>query len=56
MHFTLNNSKFTYGHFIDVLLSTIIIVVVIFFAIVYPLQVYKEKNKKDEELVETKSA
>lgn len=43
MHFTLNNSKFTYGHFIDVVLNTIIIVTVIFLCVIYPLQMYKDK-------------
>lgn len=37
LYFTVNHSKFTYGSFIDTLISFLIIATVVFFAVVLPL-------------------
>ncbi len=37
LYFTVNHSKFTYGSFVDALLSFLIVATVVFFAVVVPL-------------------
>lgn len=41
LSFSLNNSEFFYGHFINVLISTLLLVIVVYSAAIYPLQKYK---------------
>jgi large conductance mechanosensitive channel len=51
LSFTINQSKFAYGHFLNALLSFLIISVVIFFFVVKPINKIHEraaKNKKSE--------
>lgn len=55
--FTINSSKFMYGHFINAIISFLIISFVIFFFVVQPLnklQVRAAKNKKSEDPTEKK--
>lgn len=44
--FTINNSKFTYGHFINALLSFLIIAAVMFFFVIQPLNKLQERAAK----------
>lgn len=55
--FTVNNSKFMHGHFINALLSLLIIAAVMFFFVVQPLNKLQErsaKSKKSEDPTEKK--
>jgi large conductance mechanosensitive channel len=53
LSFTINDSKFTYGHFFNALLSFLIIAAVVFFFVVRPvnhlLERYKTESAVDEE-------
>lgn len=51
LSFTINNSKFLYGEFINALISFLIIAAVIFFFVVKPLNVLLAKVKSGEEKV-----
>ena len=46
MYFTINASKFMYGHFINVLISFLIIAVVIFFFVVKPMNMLINRYSK----------
>lgn len=55
--FTVNNSKFMYGHFINAVISFLLIAAVIFFLVVQPLNKLQERaarNKKPEDPTEKK--
>jgi len=47
-YFTINNSKFLYGNFIDKLISFLIISAIIYFFVVVPMNKIIEKTKKGE--------
>jgi large conductance mechanosensitive channel len=52
LHFTINNSVFTYGSFIDALLSFVIIAAVVYYLVVMPvnrLNTLTQRNKKATE-------
>lgn len=52
LYFTINGSKFTYGEFLNALVSFIIMAVVIFFLVVTPLNEFNEitsRSKKTED-------
>jgi large conductance mechanosensitive channel len=51
--FTINNSRFLYGDFINVLISFLIIAAVIFFLVVRPLNALLARTKKGPEPVAT---
>ncbi len=46
LHFTLNNSIFNYGHFINALVAFIMIAVVIFFFVVKPINALISRSRK----------
>lgn len=57
LYFTINNSKFMYGDFINAVISFILIASVIFFLVVQPLNkfiAYSSRNKPPEEPSEKK--
>lgn len=45
--FTINNSKFMYGHFINTLISFILVAVAVFFCVVKPINALIAKSKKE---------
>ncbi len=45
--FTINNSKFMYGHFINALISFILVAVAVFFCVVKPINALIAKSKKE---------
>jgi len=47
LFFTINNSKFLYGDFIDVLLAFVIIAAVIYFFVVVPYTALVERSRKE---------
>src|SRR5262249_51584818 len=47
--FTINDSRFSYGHFINAVISFLIIAAVIFFLVVKPLNALAARRKRDEE-------
>jgi large conductance mechanosensitive channel len=49
LSFTINGSKFSYGHFINAVISFLIIAAVIFFAIVKPLNTLAARRKANIE-------
>src|SRR3954453_22772225 len=49
LSFTINGSRFTYGHFLNAVISFLIIAAVIFFAIVKPLNAFLARRKANEE-------
>jgi large conductance mechanosensitive channel len=53
LSFTINDSKFLYGDFINVLLSFLIIAAVIFFFVVKPLNTLMARRKAGEPVDET---
>jgi len=50
IYFTINNSKFMIGDFINQLISFLIIAAVIYFAIVMPMNKINERMKKGEKV------
>ncbi len=46
--FTINDSKFMYGHFINSLISFILIAAAIFFFVVKPMNLLISKSRKEE--------
>jgi large conductance mechanosensitive channel len=48
LHFTINDSVFRYGEFINALISFVLIAAAIFFAVVKPLNVLAERRKRGE--------
>jgi large conductance mechanosensitive channel len=47
--FTINGSRFTYGHFLNAVISFLIIAAVIFFFVVKPLNAFLARRKAKEE-------
>ena len=47
LYFTINNSKFLYGDFINVLIAFLIIAAVIYFLVVLPYQAFTERSRKE---------
>lgn len=48
LFFTLNNSKFMYGHFLNALISFLLVAVTIFFFIIKPMNFLIAKSRKEE--------
>ena len=53
LYFTINNSKFMYGHFINAFISFLIIAVVIFFFVVKPTNMLMNRYSKKEPIEPT---
>ena len=49
LHFTINESQFNYGAFLNALLSFIVIAAVIFFLVVKPVNALLARNKAEDE-------
>jgi large conductance mechanosensitive channel len=49
LSFTINDSVFHYGHFIDALITFIAIAAAVFFFVVKPMNYYNERRKRGEE-------
>jgi large conductance mechanosensitive channel len=47
LYFTVNNSKFLYGDFINVVIAFVIIAAVIYFLVVLPYQTFMERSRKE---------
>ncbi|MEA2628797.1 MAG: large conductance mechanosensitive channel [Chloroflexota bacterium] len=47
LNFTVNNSKFTYGDFINALLAFLLIAAVIYFLVIVPYTAWMAKSKKE---------
>ena len=47
LYFTVNNSKFLYGDFIDLLIAFLLIAAVIYFLVVLPFQALMQRSKKE---------
>jgi large conductance mechanosensitive channel len=47
LHFTINGSTFAYGHFLNALISFVIIAAVVFFLIVTPMNALLARAKKE---------
>jgi large conductance mechanosensitive channel len=47
LYFTINNSRFLYGDFIDVLLAFVVIAAVIYFFVVIPYTALVERSRKE---------
>ena len=47
LYFTLNNSKFLYGDFINAIFAFLIIAAVIYFLVVLPYQTLMERSRKE---------
>ncbi|MDB5164475.1 MAG: mscL [Candidatus Saccharibacteria bacterium] len=57
LYFTLNNSKFMYGDFLNAVISFLLIAAVIFFLVVQPINklvAYSNRNKTPEDSTEKK--
>lgn len=54
LFFTINGSRFMYGNFINNLISFLLVGGSIFFAVVKPMNVIKNRIKKEEEVKEEK--
>lgn len=53
LHFTLNNSKFLYGDFINAVISFLIIALVVFFLVVQPINRLIALSRRGEETAES---
>ena len=49
LHFTINESQFNYGAFLNALISFLVIAAVIFFLVVKPVNALLARNKTDDE-------
>jgi large conductance mechanosensitive channel len=49
LHFTVNKSKFAYGHFINAVISFLIIAAVLYFLVVLPVNKLMERYKTEAE-------
>ena len=47
LYFTINNSKFLYGDFINVVVAFVIIAAVVYFLVVLPYQAMVERSRKE---------
>ncbi|MBE2317153.1 large conductance mechanosensitive channel protein MscL [Solirubrobacter sp. CPCC 204708] len=50
--FTINGSEFTYGAFLNTLLTFLITAAVVFFLIVKPMNLFLQRRKEDDEAAE----
>ncbi|MFA6274901.1 MAG: MscL family protein, partial [Candidatus Paceibacterota bacterium] len=50
LFFTLNGSKFMYGHFLNALISFLLVAATIFFFIVKPMNFLISKSRKEESI------
>jgi large conductance mechanosensitive channel len=55
LSFTINNSRFTYGHFINALLSFLIIAAVVYFFVVKPVAALLERYAPKQQVGEQRS-
>lgn len=46
LSFTINNSKFMYGHFVNALISFVLVSAAIFFFVIKPMNLLIEKSRK----------
>lgn len=46
LYFTINNSRFSYGDFINVVIAFVIIAAVVYFLVVLPYQTFLERSRK----------
>ena len=53
LDFTINDSRFLYGHFLNAVISFLIIAAVIFFFVVKPLNMLMDKMKTEKPVAET---
>ncbi|MHB8859492.1 MAG: large conductance mechanosensitive channel protein MscL [Thermoleophilia bacterium] len=51
--FTINNSQFLYGHFINAIIAFVIIAAAVFFLVIKPVNALMERMKKEEPADET---
>jgi large conductance mechanosensitive channel len=49
LYFTINGARFTYGDFLDVLISFVVIAAIVFFFVVRPLNLLMARIKRDDE-------
>jgi large conductance mechanosensitive channel len=49
LSFTINDSVFLYGHFIDALITFVAIAAAVFFFVVKPMNYYNERRRRGEE-------
>jgi large conductance mechanosensitive channel len=49
LFFTINGSKFTYGEFLNVLISFVIVATVVFFVVVKPMNTVMARIERDDE-------
>lgn len=47
LYFTINNSRFRYGDFVNVVISFVIIAAVVYFLVVLPYQALMERSRKE---------
>ncbi|MGZ4609681.1 MAG: MscL family protein, partial [Actinomycetes bacterium] len=47
--FTINGSKFTYGHFLNAVISFVIVAAAVYFLVVVPVNKLMERRKSGEE-------
>jgi len=47
LYFTVNNSKFLFGDFLNVIIAFLIIAAVIYFLVVVPYQAFTERSRKE---------
>lgn len=55
LYFTINNSRFMYGHFFNTVFTVIIVTSVIFAGLIYPLDKYKSCNPQTKVCNDCKS-
>ena len=51
--FSINNSQFLYGHFINAIIAFVIIAAAVFFLVIKPMNALMERMKKEEPADET---
>lgn len=49
LYFTINNSQFMYGHFINAMISFLLVALSVFFFVVKPMNILVSKTKKEIE-------
>jgi large conductance mechanosensitive channel len=49
LYFTINGARFTYGDFLDVLISFVVIAAIVFFFVVRPLNLLMARIERDDE-------
>lgn len=47
LYFTINGSQFMYGHFINILISFVLVAMSVFFFVVKPMNILINKSKKE---------